>query len=273
MEYIIFNLFRQQTNYNLELRNKNLETINIKLTSNQYKIGDFVDVTLINNKYIINEKLNTPTNYLDFYLHGKDSYEELVGKMSDYLEQIKDEDYRIILEELIFKNDDFFIYPAAKTLHHAFIGGLARHTLDMLEMSIPFIDKYDLNKDLMFTAIMLHDSGKTRELSDYGITYSFEGNLLGHIMIAYEEISRISYELGINQKNSIVILKHLILSHHGRLDYGSPKEPMIKEALVISVLDDMDAKLNHLNKALKLIEPGESTAPLMAMDRKKFVKI
>ena len=275
MIYLIINMYKQQNGYNIEARNDLLETINFKIIENKLNvnIGDFVDVDLIKNKYQIVEKIDKPNNFLDYYNKGKKDYKTLIKELTYYYKQINDEDYKFLIDELVFKNEQFFYYPAAKSLHHAFIGGLAQHTIDMLEISDIFIKKYQLDKDLLYTAIILHDVGKLEELEDYGVKYSLKGSLLGHINIIYEKVSIIANDLNINNELKIIFLKHLLLSHHGKYEYGSPKEPMIKEALILNFIDDIDAKINYLDKNLELVDKYTFTPMLLGMDRKKFLKI
>ena len=275
MIYLIINMYKQQNGYNIEARNELLEIINFKIIDNNLNlvIGDFVEVESIKNKYKIIDKVNKPTNFLDYYHKGKKDYKTLIKELTKYYKKINDDDYKFIIDELVFNNEQFFYYPAAKSLHHAFIGGLAIHTIDMLEIADVFIEKYNLNQDLMYTAIILHDVGKLEELEDYGVKYSLKGSLLGHINIIYEKVSIIANELKINNELKIVILKHLLLSHHGKYEYGSPKEPMIKEALVLNFIDDIDAKLNYLDKNLEQVDKYTFTPMLLGMDRKKFLKI
>ncbi len=273
MKYIIFGEYINQHLKNLELRNKKLEVINIRTTNFQYEIGDFVEVDVVNGKATIGSCVARPDDYLDYFNKGKLTNEELVLQLSNYVEKINNDRYKIILQELIFKCDDYFVFPAAKSIHHAYIGGLCEHTLNILKLADACIDLYDLNQDLLYTGIMLHDYGKVRELKDYGLTYSIEGNLLGHITMCVEEIANIAINLEFNDHPDVYALKHLILSHHGRMDFGSPKEPMLKEAYVLSMLDELDAKMNVLEKALLPLEKGKLSPPQMGFDRRRFVKL
>ena len=273
MIYLINSEYVNQQMKNLELRNDKLETINVRTNDMSYEVGEYVDVDIVSGKTIINNRVDKPLNFLDYFHKGKLSKEQLTEKMSDYVALIENDKYRMILQEMIFSCDDFFVFPAAKSIHHAYIGGLCEHTLNMLDLSKGFLELYDLNKDLLYTGIMLHDFGKVRELKEYGLSYTIEGNLLGHISICNEEIAHIAMNLEINDEPEIYALKHLILSHHGKLDYGSPKEPMLIEAYVLSMLDEMDAKLNLLEKEMAKVEKGKMSPPLMGFDRRRFIKL
>lgn len=130
-----------------------------------------------------------------------------------------------------------------------------------------------INKDLLYAGIILHDIGKIKELSGVvSTTYTLEGKLLGHITIMVEEIAEMAKELQVEEKEEVLILQHLILSHHGKAEWGSPKPPMVKEAELLHIIDLIDAKMNMLDKALDKVQPGEFTERLFAMDNRSFYK-
>ena len=272
MIYLIQGMYKQPRGYHYELRDENLEGLSLNSIEEKFELGEFVDVEKVGKSYEIN-KVNKPDNFLNYFYQGEYSPSELKEKLKIYIDKITNENYKVIIESLVMDDELFFYYPAAKTIHHAFIGGLALHTINMLEASESFIKLYDLNRDLLYTGIILHDLGKVVELENYGITYSVEGNLLGHIMIVYEQVVKVVTTLGINEDNDILYLKHLLLAHHGSCDFGSPKEPMIKEAFILHVLDDTDAKVNIIDNAIKDIEVGELSAPQIGFDRRRFLKI
>ncbi len=271
MDYIIFNAYTNQHNKMLELRNTDKESLMMKTPINSdYEIGEFVEVDMINRKPTIVRKIVQPANHLDYFQVGTYTAYQLRQLLDEYVSQIKNQKYRVIIDELVVNNDEYFLYPAGKSMHHAYLGGLCEHTLSILTLADTFIKQYQLNKDLLYTAIILHDYGKLRELKQYGVTYSIEGNVLGHIVICAEEIANIAINLGVNSDNDIIALKHLILSHHGRLDYGSPKEPMIKEAYVLSMLDELDAKMNLLTNTLKEVKDNQISPAINGFDRRRF---
>ncbi len=272
MVYLITNDYTNQFNKNLELRNEKGEVIQIRTTPDSiYKIGDFVKVDIINKKQVIDCKVVKPANVLDYYVHGKYNTEYLKAEINKYVERIIDLDIKIIVEELL-EEEDFFIYPAAKTVHHAHIGGIAEHTLSMLKMSEAFIVNYDLDSDLLFAGIILHDYGKLRELAAIGLTYTVEGNLLGHLMIGYELICQTMMKYKISETEKTMLLKHMIISHHGKLEYGSAKEPMTIEAYVLSQIDEIDAKVNLLQNTFTKQEAGTISGPINLFDRRRFYK-
>ena len=135
--------------------------------------------------------------------------------------------------------------PAAKQLHHAWLGGLLEHVVSLLSLADRVAPHYPiLYRDLLLTGIILHDIGKVRELSwDIGFEYTIEGVLLGHIQIGAALAERtIDSMPGFPPRLKMLVL-HMILSHHGKLEFGSPKLPMIPESLMLSFLDDLDAKM------------------------------
>jgi 3'-5' exoribonuclease len=135
--------------------------------------------------------------------------------------------------------------PAAKQLHHAWLGGLLEHVVSLLRLADRVAPQYPiLHRDLLLTGVILHDIGKVRELSwDIGFEYTIEGVLLGHIQIGAALAERTMDSLpGFPPRLKMLVL-HMILSHHGKLEFGSPKLPMIPESLMLSFLDDLDAKM------------------------------
>lgn len=148
---------------------------------------------------------------------------------------------------------DFRRAPAAKTLHHNYIGGLLEHVVELIAI-VRDLSKHfpGVDRDLLIVGAFLHDIGKVRELSvRKSIEYTTEGRLIGHISIGYEMLSeKIKSIPGFPQELSLV-LKHIMLSHHGEYEFGSPKRPKTLEALIISYLDDLAAKINNFQATIK----------------------
>lgn len=180
---------------------------------------------------------------------------------------------RIVRAFITKYNEDLFVYPAASKLHHAFVSGLAYHIVSMLKIGKALCDIYpELNKDLLYAGIILHDIGKLHELSGVvSTTYTTEGTLLGHIPIMITEIKEVAKELKIDSEE-VMVLQHMVLSHHGKPEWGSARTPLIREAEMLHLIDMIDAKLNMLDRALGKIEPGEFTERLFAMDNRSFYK-
>ena len=169
--------------------------------------------------------------------------------------------------------DSLYVYPAASKFHHAFVSGLAYHVVSMLEVGKSLCDIYpELNRDLLYAGIILHDIGKVYELSGaVSTTYTVEGTLLGHIQMMVTEIAETAKELQI-EGEEVLVLQHLVLSHHGKPEWGSAKMPVIREAEMLHLIDMIDAKMNMMNKALATTDPGEFTERLFPMDNRSFYK-
>ena len=168
--------------------------------------------------------------------------------------------------------------PAAKQLHHAWLGGLLEHIVSLLTLADRVAPHYPLvHRDLLLTGVILHDIGKIRELSwDIGFDYTLEGVLLGHISIGASLAERTMDALpGFPPKLKTLVL-HLILSHHGKLEFGSPKLPMTPEALALSFLDDLDAKMQAMAAEFERSEregkaPDEFTNKVWALDQRQLL--
>ena len=205
---------------------------------------------------------------------------QIVAKIREYMSQlifkIENPVWQRIVRKLYTKYDkEFYSYPAAKTNHHAFETGLAYHTATMVRLADAISEIYpQLNKSLLYAGIMLHDLAKVIELTGPDQTeYTVRGNLLGHIALIDSEITKTVMELGIDDtKEEVVLLRHVILSHHGLLEYGSPVRPRIMEAEIIHMIDNLDASMMMMSTALALVDKGEMTNKIFAMDNRSFYK-
>lgn len=209
----------------------------------------------------------------NFYEYAKLSVEELHEGINQYIDDIENSILNHIVKTLVKKyHNEFFSHPAALTMHHNYHSGLAFHVYTMLNLSDSILDIYSyLNKDLLYAGIILHDLGKVLELSGpKGTEYTLVGNLIGHIILCTNEIYRVSYDMGVESSDEVLSLIHLIISHHGQLEYGSPKEPLIAEAVVLNLLDNLDAKLASIEKEISNTKKGEFTNSLPIFDRKSF---
>ena len=168
------------------------------------------------------------------------------------------------LAESYFTDDKEFVkrfcfHSAAKSVHHGFVGGLLEHTLSVMKLCDYYSAAYPMiNRDLLLTAALFHDVGKTKELSAFPENdYTDDGQLLGHIIIGTEMVGeRIRTIAGFPEKTASE-LKHCILAHHGELEYGSPKKPALMEALALAFADNTDAKLETMTELLK--KAGDNT--------------
>lgn len=196
--------------------------------------------------------------------------EEIYGA----IERMENPVYRTITKALLDECEkDFFTYPAASRIHHDFVGGLATHVLGMMKLGEYFASLYPLiDRDLLISGIILHDIGKLTELSGPVITeYTLEGKLLGHISIMHAKIASIATALGMDTE-AVTMLKHMVLSHHGEYEYGSPVLPMIPEAEMLHYIDNIDARMNILEKEFVKTQSGEFTQRIFAMENRMFYK-
>lgn len=204
------------------------------------------------------------------------SSEQLRDEFAKLVFEITNPDWNRVVRYLLKKYDrEFFTFPAAKTNHHAFEGGLAFHTLSIVNLAQSVINQYQqVDKSLLIAGAILHDLGKTIELSGPVATkYTVEGNLLGHIVIVDEEIVEAAKDLKIDPSSeSLVVLRHMIVSHHGLKEYGSPVEPHMLEAVILHALDELDAQIQMVSGALKNTEPGNFSERIFGMDGRNFYK-
>lgn len=198
-------------------------------------------------EYIASDYLPVSSKNVD------EMYRELValiaGIGNPYLKKLAES---FFVDDMAFARA-FRFHSAAKTVHHGFVGGLLEHTLSVTKMCDYFTGAYPmLNRDLLLTAAMFHDVGKTKELSVFPENdYTDEGQLLGHIIIGTEMVSERIKKIPGFPERLAVELKHCILSHHGELEYGSPKKPAILEALALNFADNADAKMETMIEVLK----------------------
>lgn len=151
-------------------------------------------------------------------------------------------------------------YPAAVSCHDAVRGGLLHHTYSMLQCAMRICSVYpSINSDLLFAGVILHDLAKIDELetTPLGIAtgYTPKGNLIGHLVLGAMKIDKLCDELNISDENRMLV-EHMLLSHHGKPEYGAAKVPMLLEAQVLNLLDELDAKVYEFNEAVKETEPG-----------------
>lgn len=198
--------------------------------------------------------------------------DDIQQELMQYLFSIKNANLQRVTHYLVKKYEtEYFSYPAAMRHHHEFVSGLSFHSLSMLRIADGLQQQYtELDADLLYAGIILHDLGKVIELSGpVATTYTVPGNLLGHISIVSNEIAKAAAELQIDSEE-IVVLQHIILSHHGKGEWGSPKPPLVMEAELIHLIDQMDASINMLTKALAHTDPGTYSERIFGLDNRSF---
>ena len=180
----------------------------------------------------------------------------------------------LVLNRLEEAGEKLSVMPAARSLHHAQRAGLLNHTSTMLKGADLVCTLYPfLDSDLLAAGVILHDLCKIEEMNcdSLGLVtdYSVEGNLLGHIVMGVSKIDRIGRELGVDQE-LLVMIEHMILSHHDLPEYGSPKPPMFPEAEVLHVLDLLDARMFEMKAETDKVNPGCFTEKIWSLDRKLY---
>lgn len=197
----------------------------------------------------------------DFLPHAPQDIEQLLGRVKDVLLTMTDPHLRALVE--CFLIDEAFVRsftaaPAGIKNHHAYIGGLLEHVCTLLETADRIVELYPaLNRDLLLTGIFLHDIGKVDELAyERSFEYTDVGQLIGHVVIAVEllneKVSQTADLTGEPFPNETLLrLKHMILSHHGSYEYGSPKLPMTPEAIALHHLDNLDAKVHNFEQQIR----------------------
>lgn len=211
----------------------------------------------------------------DFVRNAPKTRAEMEKEVADLIARMENPVISQITEGIIEEHKKaFFTYPAAVRNHHNFPGGLAYHSLCMAETAQAVLEQYPwLNYDLLIAGILLHDIGKIEELSAPVLPeYTMAGNLVGHISMAANYIDRIAGELEVQDSEEAVLLKHMVLSHHGKMEYGSPVLPMIPEAEVLSLLDNLDARMFMIRQTLDTIDPGHFGPRVFALDNRMFYR-
>lgn len=165
--------------------------------------------------------------------------------------------------------------PAAKTMHHAYLGGLLEHVISLCEMSRHVAAHYrELDVDLLLTAAILHDVGKLDELCyERAIGYTTQGQLLGHIVMELETVTNAIGRIEGFPAPLKTVVQHLLISHHGQYEFGSPKQPMIREALVFHYLDDLDSKLAAVRVALASPSGDDEWSSYSAALGRRFLRL
>ena len=181
---------------------------------------------------------------------------------------------RIVSAALNYYASDVYEYPAAARIHHNFIGGLATHTSGMIKLAVALCNIYpSVSRDYLLAGVILHDLGKIEELTSPVVTeYSTKGKLLGHISIMDARLLDIGKQLGLEESEELMILRHMVLSHHGQFEFGSPVRPETLEAEMLNLIDNIDARVNTIDKALSEVKDGEFTGKVFALDNRVFYK-
>ena len=247
-----------------------------------FVVGNVISIVGETNKYkeqlqlkILSAEL-VPLEEIDVEKFAKAppvSKETLIKRFNDHVASIKNEDCLKIIKYMMDKfGESVFTYPAAVSIHHEYSSGLLMHSITMADLANYLCPIYDCDHDLMITGCLLHDLGKIIELEGPIVyKYSLEGKLLGHISIMCAEIRKAAEELKITGEVPL-LLEHMVLSHHGQQEFGSPVMPLTKEGLLLSLIDNLDSKMVVVNKAIADVEPGNFSNKVFSLDNRAFYK-
>ena len=223
-----------------------------------FDVNDYVyiygDMTTFQGNLQLNIRQTRPAekgeyNPADYFPVSTKDPDRMWQDIKTYIESVKNSYLHTLLVKMFIEDtalsERFRKNSAARSIHHAFIGGLMEHTLSVAAICDFYAKQYPLlNRDLLITAALLHDIGKTREISLFPENdYTDEGNLLGHIVIGTEMVGDYIRDIPDFPPTLAAELKHCIVAHHGELEFGSPKVPELAEAIALNYADDADAKL------------------------------
>ncbi|GAA3626949.1 HD domain-containing protein [Lactobacillus hamsteri] len=211
-----------------------------------------------------------------FVKSAPERIDDMKEEINKYVFEILNPTWNRIVRYLLKKWDKrFFDYPAGKSNHHAVRGGLAFHTLSMLRDAKGLADNYaQVNRSLLYAGCILHDMGKVLELSGSVATqYTSEGNLVGHLVLIDEQIMMAAQDMKLDLgSEDLLLLRHMVLSHHGKFEYGSPKLPQLLEAELLHRIDDLDAAVYAITNSLQHTKPGTFTEPLLSQDGRRYYR-
>lgn len=201
---------------------------------------------------------------------------DMLEEVYFYTAKIKNTEIRSVVMALLDKKEkELLYYPAAKSLHHSIRSGLLYHVVRMLRCGEALCKVYEgVNSDLIFAGIIIHDLAKIGELNsnELGIAeYSKQGQFLGHIIMGVEELANVGKLVGASEE-TMLLLKHMVVSHHYEAEYGSPKKPLFLEAELLHHIDLIDARVYDYQNAIKDIEIGQFSEPVWSLDRRSIYK-
>jgi 3'-5' exoribonuclease len=203
-------------------------------------------------------------NLGDFLPVSTRSVDEMVAELVSLVDELTSSDLKNLMQTFLAdKNfmDSYTRAPAAKAMHHVCLGGLLEHSLAVAALAVDVSKRYrDIDRDLLVVGALLHDVGKVNELRyQRSFEYTDVGKLLGHIMIGVELVEEKLRELPDFSQELAIHLKHLLLSHHGQYEYGSPKRPKTMEAVILNFIDDLDSKINGVRTHIDREPDSDST--------------
>jgi len=214
----------------------------------------------------------------DYLPHTKEDVEKMYADLLDYAGSIKNPWLQKLVLGILSDPSiatRFKKAPAAKTMHHAYLGGLLEHVVGLCGLAELVADHYpELDLDLLLTVASLHDVGKLDELCyERAIGYTTDGQLLGHIIMELETVLHAIDKIPGFPPELKTVVQHLLISHHGQYEFGSPKLPMIREALVFHYLDDLDSKMAAVRAALASESGDDEWSAYSGALQRKFLRL
>ncbi len=201
--------------------------------------------------------------------------QEMNREIEETIDSFRDEDLKKLVRGMLkIAGSRLDWFPAAQRMHHAERSGLLHHTTDMLRLAMALLEIYPwLNRDLLLAGVIIHDLGKIDEMkSDPAgnvADYTRDGQLLGHLVRGITNLNRAAEEAGVSGE-CVVLLEHMLLSHHGESEYGSPKPPMFSEAEALHWIDIMDARMNTMKSVTDRTPPGAFSEKIFSLDRRVY---
>lgn len=254
---------------------------------NEIKDGDIVKIKAVVTQWNglkqlrvmkVRKKVdNDPIELMDLIKAAPERAEDMYEYIYNRAETMEDQHLKTICIKLLSENKErLMYYPAAQKNHHAQLAGLLYHIKRMLMNGERMCQVYtNLNADLVAAGVILHDMEKLNEIdsNELGIStgYSFEGQLLGHLVQGIKSIEKIAEEIGMPREKAIM-LEHMILTHHYEPEFGSPKKPMFPEAEILHYLDIIDARMFDMADALQGVQAGEFSDRVWTLDNRKIYK-
>lgn len=241
----------------------------IELEANALEYKEVLQLKINHYQLITLTVQNSPN-----FIESAPEMDSLFDQIKKYLDKIVDQDLKMIVSKILEINEKQFINSyAAVRHHHNVLGGLMWHTLTMLKTAESICKVYEdrnINRDLLYAGIILHDMGKTEELRGY-ITpeYSLKGKLIGHISITSGQIAHVAETLKI-KSDKAVLLQHMVLASHGKNEYGSPVLPQILEAEILHHIDNLDARIYSLSKNLSNVSYQNYTTRISGLENRSF---
>jgi 3'-5' exoribonuclease len=256
-------------------------------TLSRYNAGDIVKVKAMVNEWEGSPQLRVSKirpltdsdviDQTDYVRAAPESSQEMYDYLAEKAGSIKDEDFKTISITLLERNKEKLIYyPAAKMNHHAVYGGLLFHTKRMLMMAELLCEVYtSLSRDLLVAGVIIHDIEKINEMNadTSGVVseYTFEGQMLGHLVMGVRTIDRLRDEFGFSEEKA-VLLEHMMISHHYEPEFGSPRRPLFPEAEALHYLDMIDSKLYDFDDNLANVTPGRFSEWVRTLDGRRLYK-